>query len=108
MRGLKWVGGLAIVALSAGCLATERAQAHDQMSEVRESIRLAEMRGDCDARAVQQLNQARRELRDAHSFAPDHTFCAMSAMNCAQADTELALALEDEARARAEDRRVTG
>jgi hypothetical protein len=107
MQGHFWVGCLSAVAVATGCVGVDQARARDKTGEVQEAVRLAEMRGIRDGRAVRQLQQARAELHDSQGLLERDPYRAISELTCAQADTELAVALEDEARARAEDRRVS-
>jgi hypothetical protein len=74
---------------------------------MREAIRLTEMRGvGHDPRAAEQLRQAKMQLQDAETWVQRNGDRADSLISRARADIDLAVAFEDEARARGEERRV--
>jgi hypothetical protein len=96
------------LSLSAGCVGAERARARDELGAIRESMRLAEMKGvGRDPRSAEQLKQAERQIHVAEQWLPKDGFRAQSALARAQADVDLAVALENEAVAQAEDQRVS-
>ena len=100
--------GVAALALSSGCISAERAHAHDQLVGLRETLRLAEIRGvGHDPRSADSLKQARLQMNEGQAWIERDPYRAMSALTCAKADADLAFAFEDESRASAEDRRVS-
>lgn len=105
---LRGAAAAALLLLGVGCAGVERARARDELASLRESVRLAEMRGvGRDPRSAEQLGRVRLEVRESQQWLEADPVRAQSSLARARADLELATALEEEGRARAEDRRIS-